>query len=191
MLCKGNPFLCSQFKTSFVSFCRAAPSREIERGNKFTSGIFSDMNPTSQVIPHGGERWDSNMVLLGTFDRQEFLPFHLGKWKWQCKVHLRQLISCSAQLNIVLAQQIFLSYSGSWWGTSMIFNADCCKLFIIIYGRSLLIIIYGRSLLIIIDDTARALAVWCIKDLAREGNYFAKETIIHMSLVHYSGAFRI
>ena len=70
MLCKGNPFLCSQFKTSFVSFCRAAPSREIERGNKFTSGIFSDMNPTSQVIPHGGERWDSNMV-LGTFERRE------------------------------------------------------------------------------------------------------------------------
>ena len=46
-------------------------------------------------------------------------------------------------------------------------------------------------MLIIIDDTARALAVWCIKDRAREGNYFAKETIIHMSLVHHSGAFRI
>ena len=109
MLCKGNPFLCSQFKTSFVSFCRAAPSREIERGNKFTSGIFSDMNPTSQVIPHGGERWDSNMV-LGTFERREILPFHLEKWKWRCYIHLGQLISRSAQLNIVLAQHIFSSY---------------------------------------------------------------------------------
>ena len=46
--CKSNPFLYSPFKTSFVSFCWATPSWEIERENKFTSGIFSDMNPTSQ-----------------------------------------------------------------------------------------------------------------------------------------------
>ena len=69
LCCKGNPFLYSPFKTSFVSFCWAGPSWEIEGANKFTSGIFSDMNPRSQVIPGG--RWDSNKSVAIETKRQK------------------------------------------------------------------------------------------------------------------------